>query len=326
MLSFKNIFLFSLILVFLSCSRNEITESTDDGLPPAVPAGLIVYAAFDGQVGLSWQPNNEPDIYGYSIFRSINDTLHFVFIQLTTDNYFIDTNLDYDSVYYYKINAVDKFHRKSNFSQIVSAQPKNIYKPFRPQFVRINARNIDDEKYILLNWSSSIDKDISHYEIYRDTATTVKIISENLIDTSTNNYYIDKKELKLLKKYSYSIIAVDKGGLKSEPTNSVSDVILNKPILISPANNSVIHSIDELKFRAVSMPADYKLIIQRNPVYGNVYEYDFNSDKTDTLITINLSNIYLEPYNTYYWRILTFTQKGVPNSISDLFSFTYVPN
>lgn len=325
MLSFKNIFLFFLFLVLISCSRNEITELSDDGLPPAAPVNLVVYAAFDGQVGLSWQPNNEPDIYGYSIFRSKNDTLHFVFIQLTTNNYFIDVNLDYDSIYYYKINAVDKFHRESKFSQVVSAQPKNIYKPLRPQYVKIHARNIDDEKYILLNWSPSIDNDIHYYEIYRDTGNTVNIIPSNLIDTSSNNYYIDKKELKLLKKYSYSIIAVDKGGLKSEPSYSVSDIILNKPVLIFPLNNSVVNFTGEFKFRAVSMAADYKLVIQRNPVYGIIYEYDFSSDKTDTLITINLPNIYLEPYNTYYWRILTFTQKDEPNSSSETFSFTFIP-
>ncbi len=325
MLSFKSVSLLFFVLVLISCSRNEITELSDDGLPPAAPADLVVYAAFDGQVGLSWQHNNEPDIYGYSVFRSKNDTLHFVLIHFTTNNYFIDTNLDYDSIYYYKINAVDKFHRESKFSKIVSAQPKNIYKPLRPQYVKVHARNIDDEKYILLNWNPSIDNDINYYEIYRDTGNTVNIIPDNLIDTSSNNYYIDKKELKLLKKYSYSIIAVDKGGLKSEPTIPVFDIILNKPVLISPLNNSTVNFIGEFKFRTISMAVDYKLVIQRNPVYGIVFEYDFSTDKTDTLITINLSNIYLEPNNTYYWRIFTFTQKDEPNSCSETFSFTFIP-
>ncbi|MCX7797411.1 MAG: hypothetical protein N2249_02165 [Melioribacter sp.] len=324
MLFYRKIVLI-LFLIILGCQRENFNESVDDGLPPATPNDLIVYAAFDGQIGLSWRPNNEADIFGYSIYRSKNDTLHFLFLVTTTKTYYIDQYLDYDSVYYYKITAVDKFGRESRFSNIVQAKPKNLYPPVRPQIVRVYARNFDNEKYILINWSPTIDNDVDYYEIYRDTGDVVKILPENLIDTSRNNYYIDKKNLILLKKYSYSIVSVDKGKLKSNPTESVGDMILNKPILVYPENNLTISSINEFKFIAVSKPSSYKLIIQSSPLYGIVNEYNFKLNKTDTLVTISLKNVYLEPYKTYYWRIFTYTREDEPNSCSDLFSFTYSP-
>jgi len=315
-----------LFIILSGCHREEITSS-DDGMPPSAPIGLLIYAAFDGQIGLSWQKNNEPDIYGYNIYRSVNDSLHFQLINFVTQNYYIDQNLDYDIMYYfmyyYKITSVDKFNRESSFSIMVSAQPKNIYKPLRPQYVKINARNLDSDKYILINWSPSPDNDIHHYEIYRSTADTVKIIPENLIDTVSRNFYIDNKQLNILTKYSYSIVAIDKGGLKSQPTNPVSDIILNKPVLIYPPDNSILDSINKFEFIGVSRPTNYKLVIQSDPAYGIVYEYDFYTEKVDTIISIKLSDIYLQPYRTYYWRIFTFTQNSEPNSMSDIFTFTY---
>lgn len=324
MSNYKKIIL--LFLLIYGCNRESFVEFFDDGLPPSPPVDLVVYAAFDGQVALSWQPNNEADIYGYLIYRSKNDTLHFISLDTTNNTFYVDQNLDYNAVYYYKITAIDKFNRESNFSFIVSAQPKNIYPPLRPQIVRVYAKNIDNEKYILINWSPSQDKDIDYYEIYRDTIDEAKIIPENLIDTSKNNYYIDRKNIKLLQKYTYSIVAVDKGKLKSSPTQPVSDMILNKPVLVYPENNSLINSLNEFKFIAVSKPASYKLVIQRDPFYGIINEYDFSLSKADTLVSLNLKNIYLEPYKIYYWRILTFTKNEEPNSCSDTFSFIYNPN
>lgn len=326
MLYFKNLVLVIIMFIFYSCNREDLTESVDDGLPPAPPINLTIYAAFDGQIGLSWHANSELDIYGYSIYRSVNDSTHFVFLEITTNTFYIDQNLEYDSVYYYKIRAVDKSQRESKFSSIVFAQPKNIYKPLRPQFVKINARNFNNEQYILINWSPPSDNDISHYEIYRDTTTNIEISPEKLIDTSPNNYYIDKKDLRMLQKYTYVIIAVDKGGLKSNPTEPVSDMILNAPLLLYPPNHAVLNILNEFRIITVSKPAEYKLVIQSNPIYGTVNEYNFTSNKIDTEISLNVSNIYLEPYKTYYWRILTYTNNNSePNSSSELFTFTYNP-
>jgi hypothetical protein len=36
-----------------------ITEPVANTIPPATPSNLIVYAAYDGQIGIEWLPNNE---------------------------------------------------------------------------------------------------------------------------------------------------------------------------------------------------------------------------------------------------------------------------
>lgn len=322
----KYLVLLIFIVLIYGCKREDLTEPVDDGLPPAAPINFLLYAAFDGQIGLSWQANYEPDIDGYLIYRSINDTNHFIFLANTSNTYYIDQNLEYDSVYYYKISAIDKSQRESKFSNIVSAQPKNIYRPLRPQLVQINARNIENQQYILINWSPPIDNDIDYYEIYRDTIENVETSSNKLIDTTQKNYYIDRKNLRLLQKYFYSIVAVDKGGLKSNSTEPVSDIILNSPVLIYPLNQSLVTTLNEFRFIAVSKPANYKLVIQSNPIYGTVKEINFSLNEVDTEFSLDVSNIYLQPYKTYYWRVLTYTNSDEPNSSSELFSFTYNPN
>ena len=325
-LKFRNIISLLLLLVVVGCGREDISEPVDNGTPPAIPTGLTVDAAFDGQIGISWQQNNEADISEYNVYRSTMVNSEFRFISFTTNTYYDDIGLSYDSTYYYKISAVDQSHRESGLSAEVSAIPKNIYTPIAPYVLNINARNQDGVKSIFLSWSPSIDNDISHYEIYRDTTQFDSVDSTKLIAKVANTFYSDKTNLILLQKYYYRIIAVDKGNLKSKPTDSVVDYILDEPVLISPANEAEISDLTSFVIKAVSLPASYNFVIQNSPAGGVISNIGFSSNEEAKEITLNTNSLELEPYKTYFWRVLTFTNNNSePNSYSGLFSFYYNP-
>ncbi len=325
-LQFKFIILSLLSVLFLSCSRESLLEPIDDGRPPAIPTDLQVFGSHDGKIGIEWHKNSESNIKGYNIYRSINKPNNFIFITQVNDNYFIDEHLEYDSTYYYKISAVNLFGLESPMTDFVFAKPINIYAPLTPRNLRINARNWLSVPAILLYWDPPSDTDIKGYYIYRSTSEFFDADTLHYLNFTQLTTYSDTKNIILLTKYYYKIKAVDKGLLKSPPTLVISDVVLNPPTLIFPSNNTIIRELKEFRFKTVSLPAKYKLVIQSNDVYGTVKEYNFTSELLDQEIKINASGIQLESSKTYTWRVFTYTSSEIdPNSFSGNFTFTYIP-
>ena len=322
--------LFRLILVCLffliGCDREKPNEVIDDGVSPSPPTGLGLFREYDGEVGLEWNGNLEFDISFYNIYRSIDSLSNFNKIESTTNLFYVDYPLDYDSIYYYKITAVDNSNLESGFSNLVRAQPKNIYAPFRPFGLNINARNWEDKQSVLLWWDAPFQSDVVKFHIYRDTQESVTVNSGFFIGTSENYSFVDSSSLDLLTDYFYVVVAEDKGGLTSEPSFVISDIILNKPEPILPANNSFVDYFTEFQIKTVSYPANYKIVIQSNEVSGIIRELNFSSDKVDEVISVKLSGVTFQPYRKYFWRVFTYTTNRLdPNSFSELHGFTIQP-
>ncbi|TSA26363.1 MAG: hypothetical protein D4R68_07555 [Ignavibacteriales bacterium] len=301
-------------------------EPIDDGKPPAIPTDLQIFGAHDGEIGIDWHKNSESNITGYKIYRSINKPNNFIFITQINDNYFIDNHLEYDSTYYYKISVVNSFGHESPMTDFVYAKPINIYAPLSPSNVRINARNWSTVSTILLYWDPPLDTDIKGYYIYRSTTESLDADTLHYLDFTQLTSYFDTKNIIPLTKYYYRIKSVDKGFLKSPPTFVISDVVLNSPTLIFPSDNSIIKKLTEFRFKSVSLPATYKLVIQSNEVYGTVQEFNFTSELLDQELKVDVSNVQLESSKTYTWRVFTYTSSAIdPNSFSGSFTFTYIP-
>ncbi|MCX6171022.1 MAG: hypothetical protein NTX65_16935 [Ignavibacteriales bacterium] len=325
-LRYKVIIISITLLGMWGCGREKITEPIDESIPAETPSDLNVYAAFDGQIGLEWTNNNEPNVKGYFIYRSINQPSHFMQRAFTSNNYFMDDSLFYDSTYYYKVSAVNNLGIESPLTQPVSGIPKNFYAPLTPSYLNINARNWTNSVGINLYWTPPLDHDIKGYEIYRSETPGFAADSIHFLNFTSDLFYFDSKQMKLLTAYYYKIIAVDKGNLKSPVTPEVSDIILDSPQLVYPAYNAIITSLSEFHIKTVSKAARYKLVIQANEIYGTVGEINFSTDKTNEQIIINVTNLQLEPYRTYKWRVYTYTTSDIdPNSYSPFFTFTYNP-
>lgn len=325
MLKFQNVdklrFCNLLCLLFLfSCRENEITFY-EDNYVPQIPMGFKVYAAFDGQVGLQWIPNNSTDYY--LIYRSVNDTINFSFYKSTNEKFFVDTQLEYNFTYYYKLKAMNKNLKESGFTKIVSAKPENIYYPTRPIVESITPQNINGGLSINLKWTQLYDTDISYYEIYRDTTEFFYNMDEVYKKINTT-FFEDKTNLKVLQNYYYKIKAVDKGGLKSQATLAVTTKIPDLPIQIYPSNNDTIYKLSEIKFITCSLPAIYKIAIYDFNTDTLINETSLNSSKIKEEVTIPMS-LNLSNAKKYKWRILAFLPNSTEaNCITDFYTFTLI--
>lgn len=99
----------------------RISKPGEDIVPPTIPQELRT-AVDQNQVTLTWNPNTDPDLLRYHIYRSTNYptfTLHNSVTANTTT--FVDAGLDPNVIYFYRITAVDSVLNESGFSNEVSS-------------------------------------------------------------------------------------------------------------------------------------------------------------------------------------------------------------
>ncbi len=321
----KYLFLLLYAVMFVSgCERNAPTETAGDGLPPAVPTNVKIFSAYDGEIEIVWHANVEVDLKGYNMYRS-TDSTHFNLIDFTNQNYYLDDSLDYDAKYFYRVTALDVDNRESSTSSVVSAVPKNIYKPYAPRFPQINARNWIGEKSVYLSWDPGSETDIRGFYIYRDTLPGFTPDSMNINGFSTSSSYSDTSDLSLLTLYFYKIIAVDKGNLRSSSSSEVNDRILPVAGVVSPVG-AVETNILTFMFTAVPVAATYEITLQSNPYFGQIWSKVLTTNTINDTISIDYDGNYIDYGVNYYWRVISYSDDNSnPNSISPLYTFILQP-
>ena len=324
----KSIFSSIIILFFFlttGCDREEIVTPVEDGLPPAPPENLRVYYEADGEVGIEWFYTSTNAVK-FLVFRSVNDSSQFKMIEETSRNYFFDKNLHYDSVYYYKVSVVNKNNQKeSDPSNIISANPVNKYNPLPLRELLVYGRNIDGVLQFELNLYPNYESDILGYEIFKSRTEIFEADSSTML-TFTNSFsFRDTNDVQILTPYFYKARVVDKGGLKSDFSSVQSDLILDEPELLFPPDDTTITEISNFSFRTISVPAYYRLEVWLFERMNGVFEINFFSEETNSIIDIEFSDYRLERYKNYTWNVYASTKKDGPyNSKGEYFNFSIV--
>jgi len=90
-----------------------------DNLSPFFPRNIIATISDDFQILLNWEENIESDFHNYLIYRS-NDYINYEIIGESVEPNFIDSDVQNNKDYYYKITAMDINQNESEFSEILS--------------------------------------------------------------------------------------------------------------------------------------------------------------------------------------------------------------
>lgn len=325
-MKFKAFALVFMALFIYGCQRDTSVSEPDTGLPPAVPAVPQVVAAHDGSVLIDWRPNAEPNLKGYYVYKGVNDSLRLKRVFFTSDSYFYDDSLSYDSTYYYKVSALDMSGKESQQTSLLRARPINLNAPREVSTLVVNARNWIDSLSVFLKWEPNQEGDISGYEVYRGESEGFTPGSDNFIGNASGPQFLDRQNLKPYVTYYYKLITTDKGGLKSKAGNEVSDMILGIPEALFPANGRQVDYFDNFIIKGISVPAHYKIVLQSNEYFGEIWSREFDSSVTNDSIRVKIDGIQLNTNTVYYWRIVTYSNgNSEPNSISALYNFTIRP-
>lgn len=320
---FRSFVLFILIFFAYGCSRTVNENDITDSVAPIAPRNTAVYWAKDGDIGIDWTGNPELNVKGYNIYRSDGDTAHLRKISFTQDNYFIDDSLSYNITYYYRIAAVNNRNLEGRMSDWVNGTPLNYNPPSVPRYIEINARNWNDTLNIFLKWMPGRESDIAGYRIYRGTTSGFKADSSTLAGFTADSYFSDRKNLQLYKIYYYLVQAVDKGGLVSGLSTQAEDMLLEKSAAVFPADQAVTDYFTDFRIKAAARPAVYKIVVQSNPLFGEIWSKEITSEQISGEISVSTAGLPFSAGSTYYWRIITYYNgSGEPNSISSLYNFT----
>ena len=194
-----------------------------DSIPPATPAGLKATINEFGSVELSWQQNKDSDLFGYRIYRSNVSTEEPS--QITSEPvvgaYFKD-NVNVNTLneaVYYSVMAIDKNQNHSGLSELLKVSLPDKIKPQPPVFLPVKS----DEKGVLLEWIRSGSEDVVQYDIYRKASDRKEWQRLKTMQATQDSVfrYIDENAI-AGKSNAYTVVAVDKSGLESDPATPVS--------------------------------------------------------------------------------------------------------
>lgn len=293
-------------LFMWSCSDPE----EDDVEAPAIPENFSYNGSLsgDGGVYLTWDENTENDLAGYIIYRSYG-SIDFTSLTTVQNNYYLDSGLDYDTEYTYKITAIDEDGNESGYTNSVSVTPINLNPPATPQGLDIKAHNLPTEFQVNveLTWIHNTEADFSHYKLYRSSVSDLFAANAgSLLDSTENNYYIDE-DVTPGTMYHYKLIAYDQGGILEAPAaGPVSDIPLEEPTLISPISGNAITSLlPTFHWENVDGAVKYKIIVRTSSVTGDIWESTIDATEESEMTITYPSNATtaLSANTLYYWFI-----------------------
>lgn len=130
-------------------NASNVADATTKN-PPAVPQNLIAETFSQSQINLSWTDVSSTET-GFGIERSSDNNTGFVEIATVGSNIttYQDTGLDNNTVYVYRVRALNAAQGDSDYSNVSGARTADI--PLAPSNLKLN----NDNGNIVLNWQDN---------------------------------------------------------------------------------------------------------------------------------------------------------------------------
>ena len=202
-------------VVDVHSADSPVTGAVTKPVPTRV-TGLRADQGEVKQASLRWSPNLEKDIARYEIFRGVDPASVDRKIRETPGNVhqFSDQGLEDGMKYYYRVRAVDQDGLEGQYSDTVMSATKPL--PMKPTGLRGGFEG----NQIRLRWKPNLEKDVVKYMVGLKGFFTWDRIGE-----SAGTDYFYRGEMKKGKTLTFRVIAVDRTGLESEPSDETSVLI-----------------------------------------------------------------------------------------------------
>lgn len=194
-------------------------------------------------VSLTWDKNNEKDIWKYRIYRKGISTDFSLIKELTNiQNSYEDSTVQNGASYSYAVSAVDSTDMtawdpayESAWSSIVNVTIPDVIAPAKPVITTVGSFN----KEITLAWSQQNEPDLRGFRIFRSNNN----VDYSLIDSvSKSTFSYSDRQVLNFQQYQYYVCAVDTNNNVSEPSNKVTGAPFNKLPKIKQLKDTVIHN------------------------------------------------------------------------------------
>ncbi len=187
---------------------SQIVEASTKPLPPVVE-NVRATVDLPKKIVLTWDPSPIKDFSYYKVYRTVNPILFYSYYAKTKENRFEDLINRNGKSYYYKVTAVDKDGLESpKPSSPVVGTTLSI-----PATVSITSIK-QDGRSVMLTWTGNDDRAVS-YNIKKEYDGK----TQNL--TGLRSFSYQDRDVVPGVEYKYSVIAIDKYGLASKPSEPI---------------------------------------------------------------------------------------------------------
>ena len=197
---------------------SKVVEILTKALPKPI-VDITATSELPKEIKISWRKNDDVGIRGYNVYRSESNNGSFDLVAEVEKNSYSDQIVEDGKQMFYKVSAVDK----SGLESIVSNLPimgNTLFKPKSPKMTTLKANTSE----IFLRWVAT-DPRTLRYKV-------IRIMGNSWIKKDEVSFEVDKteyldKDVIPNQTYSYQIMAIDKFGIESIPTEK-SETTLQK--------------------------------------------------------------------------------------------------
>lgn len=180
--------------------------------PPAAPEKVEIRADA-GAITISWKANQEDDLLGYQVFRSIENQPDQPFALITPDmltaTQFVDKIPEVaQNRFFYKVAAVDTSFNISERTMPIGAQMPDVTAPLQPFIKDIEAQ----ESAVVVHWLSNTEQDLEGYRLSRSETPESgwQSLGQDLLASTTSSF--TDITVQAGTKYYYRLEAIDQAG------------------------------------------------------------------------------------------------------------------
>lgn len=139
---------------------NMFTIIVSDVTPPSIPTGLSISSDYDKNI-LTWDGNIEPDFDHYDIYRSL-DNITFTQLGTSETASYIDSGLNQDTIYYYRIRSIDQSDNVTvPCPPVLGKTIKDLRQPLPIGLLQ----SFDGNETLEVFWQSSATGDLLKYQV-----------------------------------------------------------------------------------------------------------------------------------------------------------------
>jgi len=183
--------------------------------PPAAPSGLQAYSHQPREVALSWRPVPDPTVVGYRVYRNParqGDYLPIARLDGRFSTTYVDRGLGALRVFYYRVASVNAAGGVGKQASEVRAVTKP--EPLPPIGLRVEEQRLGSNR---LAWDTNVEKDIAGYRLLRirEESSSGEIVA--ILESGATS--AEDREIGAGERLSYRLVAFDRDGLESEPSD-----------------------------------------------------------------------------------------------------------
>ncbi len=262
------------------------------------------------KIPLLWTAGEDPDIRGYTIFRSereqgpfqLIDVVHDRETQEYTDTGSRNTPLADNTTYFYRIRSVNMVDVSSKDSDTVSATTKAV--PAAVHGVRVSSNLF---RKVTLHWPPEAETDIKEYEIFRgETPDELRMIAK--VSAPATSY--TDSDLRDGSTYWYQLRAIDQNRLKGAFFSPISASTKPPPTAPTGLSAELVQSQPAIMLRWKANP-------EKDIHHYEVYSVGFMTTKIgDVRETFFMYTDELDPGDEYRFQVRAVDNDGLMGSFS----------